>query len=86
MDSFDDTLALVAFYIRVSGYKSRTRKHIFLVHVRDEWEGGLSDVERRALMQMCFMCGGSAVRMSDHPSELTPPQVLEIARTKAPAT
>ena len=86
IDGFVDTSSLLQFYIHLSGYKSRSKNLIFLVHLRDEWEGGLSDVETRALMEICKSCGASEMRMTDQPVELTPPQVLEIARAKAPAT
>ncbi|MEZ0327527.1 MAG: hypothetical protein ACAH95_16635 [Fimbriimonas sp.] len=81
IDGFDETRALIKFYIRESGYKTRSKKLIFLVHLRDDWEGGLSDVESRALVDICRQCGASEVRMADQPTELTPPQVLEIARS-----
>jgi hypothetical protein len=80
VDSLEPSSAIIRFAMRESGYKRRARNLLFLVHVRDSWEAGLSEIEESALTEVCRRCGASQVRLLDQPFELAPPQLLEMAK------
>lgn len=83
IDNFEDTFRVISQALIEAGYKGRGKRLFYLVHLRDQWEGGLSDVERRALAEgLRQFCGAGEVHLSDAPHELTPPEVLAIARGK----
>ncbi|HSI72950.1 MAG TPA: hypothetical protein VK934_07210 [Fimbriimonas sp.] len=84
IDNYEDTFRVISQALIEAGYKGRAKRLMYLVHVRDAWEGGLSDVERRALNQgLHEFCSAGEVKIVDQPYELTPPEVLSIARGKA---
>jgi hypothetical protein len=85
IDGYPETRDFVEFAIRQSGYKSIAKKLIFLIHVRDQWEGGLADIELRVLREIATSCGAGECRFVDQPYELSPPEILEIARSNPPA-
>jgi hypothetical protein len=84
IDNFDDTFRVISQALIEAGYKGRAKRLFYLVQLRDQWEGGLSDVERRALVEgLTRYCSAGEVKISEHPHELTPPEILAIARGKA---
>ena len=80
IDGFDDTIHVVRHCIRQGGYRPRSKNLTFVVQILDQWEGGLSDIERRALTEMCRECGAKTVRFAEGPHALTPPEILHIVK------
>jgi rod shape-determining protein MreB and related proteins len=56
------------------------KRQIHLVyHLLQPWEGGITDIERRAFADLTRSVGGTHYFLWDSPAELTDSQVMEIA-------
>jgi rod shape-determining protein MreB and related proteins len=51
----------------------------FVYHLLQPWEGGITDIERRAFYDLTRAVGGTNYFLWDSPAELTDSQVMEIA-------
>ena len=56
------------------------RRHVHLVyHLMQPWEGGITDIERRAFYDLTRALGGNNYFLWDSPADLTDNQVMEMA-------
>ncbi|AIE88173.1 hypothetical protein [Fimbriimonas ginsengisoli] len=82
LDGFDDTVAALRIMLKLAGVPAQmVARTTYLLHIRDEWFGGVSDVERRALIEMAKWLGAGRVLFVDSPTELSPPEVLALVRS-----
>lgn len=52
----------------------------FVVHMLDTWEGGLTDVEKTALIQTCRDLGAKGIVLCTGSDEMTETEVLDLTR------
>jgi hypothetical protein len=80
---FEETVLTMAMLLRQICKRQRVRA-TFVVHVRDEWLGGITDIEQRALVQLTRELGASRTLLVDAGRELSAPEVLSVVRTGRP--
>jgi hypothetical protein len=86
MDDFNATSEAVAEFLRRAGYRKFPMGTVFIVQIQEEWEGGLSDIERRAMVEMCRHSGATNVLLVTGSRDLAPPDLLLIARRRVETT
>jgi hypothetical protein len=52
----------------------------FVVHLLDNWEGGLADIEKRALIHLCRNLGAKGIVLCTGPDEMSETEVLDLTR------
>ena len=52
----------------------------FVVHLLETWEGGLTDVEKAALIQVCRDLNAKGIVLCTGPNEMTETEVLDLTR------
>lgn len=79
-DGISETAAVLTVYLRKAGWRRSSGPWTFVIHSRDEAFGTLTDVENRALTSLCRGLGAARVLIVEAGRELTPPEVLQVAR------
>ena len=79
-------LVVGEFLRRACGGKKPLLRFRMVIHLPDEVEGGLTDVEERALMEFGLRLGASRVVISQEPVELSDEQVVALGRGGTPKT
>lgn len=82
MDGFENTGALVRALVRRLGVRKSVVPWVYIIHVQDEWEGGLADIERRSLIQMVREAGANRALLLTGNRDLTAPDLLRISQRK----
>lgn len=82
IDGWDVTQTIIERRMRKLGI-GRLFPPPAVVQIMDEWEGGVTDVEQRALMEMLRHCGASSVRLIQSSRSLEPEEVRQVARDKS---
>lgn len=80
IESVPDMVLALGFYVREAGLKRSGAKPIYVMHVREPLEGGLSDLERSALNDVARKCGAGRVFVSTQAEEMHAPDVLALAK------
>jgi hypothetical protein len=80
IEGFMETESLLRAWLLLAGWKPRSGT-IFVLHVLDAWEGGLSQLELRALQQLAKEVGAVRSVVVEGGPELSDPEILRIART-----
>ena len=83
VDQLDDTIVGLGILIKQAKLKRALAKPAFVFHLRESWEGGISDIERQAFEHIGKACGAGRVLISDQFNELPPPEVLALVKTKS---
>lgn len=81
IEGYTETTGVIRAWLRQSGWKHKAGTSM-VIHVLDHWEGGLSELELRALQQMAKELGASQSAVIEGGAELTDPEILRFARTK----
>jgi len=81
----DDTERVLRLALKRTGLRRMVARPLFMVHLRDPLDGGLSDIEHRALFELTQRLGAAGFLLLNGPYELPAPEVLRIARAKNPA-
>lgn len=71
-------------YLEATGWKKGLMPHTFIFHLLDEWEGGLSDVEVRAFIQMGREIGAGVCLVVNSREEMSIPNVLRMSKQRQP--
>ena len=79
-------LVVGEFLRQACGGKKPLLRFRMVIHLPDEVEGGLTDVEERALMEFGLRLGASRVVISQEPVELSDKQVVALGRGGTPKT
>ncbi|MGV3618982.1 MAG: hypothetical protein ACO1SV_26950 [Fimbriimonas sp.] len=80
IDGMMETQSLVRAWLQQAGWKPKSGT-IFVVHVLDAWEGGLSQLELRALQELAKQVGAGRSIVVEGGPELSDPEILRVART-----
>lgn len=81
IDGFRETGCVIRSWLRQSGWRYKNGA-IFVIHVVDAWEGGLSELELRALNQMVREMGASHSVVIEGGPELSDPEILRFGRAR----
>jgi hypothetical protein len=81
IDGWEESRLALQLFLKLAKLKKLVRP-FFVLHLIDPLEGGLSELERRALIQLSHECGAGAARVMESGPVLSPPEVLAIARRK----
>jgi hypothetical protein len=81
LDSLDETEAVVRAWLRQSGWRP-TPRAVVVLHVVDAWDGGLSQLELRALMELGKRIGAKRTMIVEGGNEFTDPELLGLVRTR----
>lgn len=83
VDGYRETGCVLKSWLRQSGWKPKNGA-TFVLHVVDSWEGGLGEIEWRALNQLVREATGAAhtVVIEGGP-ELSDPEILRFARARS---
>jgi len=73
---FDKTELLVRHLLRKTGFKKGLLRTTFVVQVMDQWEGGLTDIEFRAVIELFRRMGAGRVLPIEAFRPLTPPELV----------
>jgi hypothetical protein len=84
IDRFDETEKTLALCLRKAGFRRASMFPKCVIHVKDEWLGGVSDLELRALMELSRSLGTKLPLVVTSSRDFTVPEVLAIARRKYP--
>jgi len=82
MDDFLHTGAMLGMLARRLGVRRSMVSWNYVVQVQEEWEGGLADIERRALIEVVRENGAQHVLLVTGSRDLTPPEVLRLAQRR----
>jgi len=82
MDDFFQTGAMLRAMLRRFGVRKSVVPWVYVIHVQDEWEGGLADIERRALIHLARENGANHALLVTGNRELSPPDLLRIAKRR----
>ncbi len=80
LHDFDNTKIALIHLIKKSGARPGLGRPTFVVQVAEEVEGGLTDIELRALIEMCKGVGAGRVLPVAAPRPLSPPEILQLVR------
>jgi hypothetical protein len=81
IEGFLETQSLIRSWLRQSGWKYKSGV-VMVLHVVDSWEGGLSQLELRALQEMAKELGASHSVVIEGGAELSDPEILRFGRAK----
>jgi|GEM_PF-3571597 len=81
IDRLDDTQRALDLCLRKAGWKKLMSVAVFVLQIQDEYEGGLSEVERRGLVEVSRRLGAHRVLLLNVARHLSAPEVLQIARS-----
>jgi len=84
IDHFDETQKVLALCLRKAGWRKHMALATFIIHIRDEWQGGISDLEQRALVEVAKQLGANNTMLVNSARDLSAPEVLQIARGSSP--
>jgi len=80
IDRFDDTCRVIDVCLKKAGWKKQMSYAVLVFHIRDEWAGGISDIEQKALMDLAKKLGANRTTLVNSMRELSAPEILQIAR------
>lgn len=83
IDQFDDTCTGMKMLLRQAKLKRAPTKPAYVFHLREDWPGGLADIERRAFYELGKQCGAGRVLICEQSAELSPPEILALAKAKS---
>lgn len=80
--NFGQTQETLRAYLEAAGWKKGLLPHTFIFHLLDDWEGGLSDIEVRAFIQMGREIGAGTCLVVNSREEMSIPHVLRMAKQR----
>lgn len=82
IDQVDLTEKTLQIFLKKAGAKGFAFPTKWVVHLADEMEGGIADIEIRALSEVIRKLGGQLTAMVTAARHLTSPEILELGRRK----
>lgn len=82
INQVEDSKLGLRVFLRKAKLKRAPGKAAFVFHLRESWDGGLTDLERAAFVEVGQACGAGRVLISEQPQELPAPEVLNLAKAK----
>jgi hypothetical protein len=82
IDQLEDTTVGLKLLLKKAKLRRSPNRPAFLFHLREQWERGLTDIERQAFVQVGKACGAGRVLISEVDRELPAPEVLGLAKAK----
>jgi hypothetical protein len=84
-DGIEETRLTLSVYLRKAGWRPQSGPWTYVVQLRDDWLDPLTDIESQAIIALGKRLGAKRVLIVSASRELTPPEVLQIARGPHPA-